>query len=123
MKNKLFKCLAVIPARSGSQRFKNKNIYKYKGIPFLGRAILIAQKSNLFDKVIVSTDSQYYAKIENKFGAETPFIRPKYLSGNRIITVPVIKHAIDYYEKKKSYFDFVCCIFPCTPYLDHHLLI
>ena len=39
-----------------------------------------AIKSNLFDEVIVTTDSKEIADISNKYGALTPFLRPKYLA-------------------------------------------
>ena len=69
--------IAIIPARSGSKRIKNKNIKLFFGKPLLFYSIQIALKSKLFDRVIVSTDSKKIAKLAKSFGAEAPFLRQK----------------------------------------------
>jgi pseudaminic acid cytidylyltransferase len=55
--------LAIIPARAGSKRIKNKNIVNFFGKPLIYNSIKIAIKSKLFDDVIVSTDSIKIQKI------------------------------------------------------------
>ena len=75
------KIIALIPARSGSKRFKNKNIFNYKGHPLIAYTITSAIKSKIFSKIIVSTDSNYYKKIAEYYGASVPFLRPKKISG------------------------------------------
>ena len=57
------KILAVIPARKGSRRIKNKNIKTIDGKPIIYYAIKILKKSKLFSKIIVSTDDTKIAKI------------------------------------------------------------
>ena len=71
------KIIALIPARSGSERIKNKNIIDFFGKPLIFYSINSAIKSSIFDKIVVSTDSSKYAKIAKKYGAEVPFLRPK----------------------------------------------
>ena len=66
--------ICLIPARSGSKRIKNKNIKNFFGKPLIAFAIQLAIKSKLFDKVIVSTDSNKIAKISKKYGATVPFL-------------------------------------------------
>ena len=61
------KILAIIPARGGSQRLKNKNILPLCGKPLVAYTIESAQKSGLFDKVILSTDSEKIANIGKNF--------------------------------------------------------
>ena len=56
--------IAIIPARGGSKRIKNKNIKNFLGKPIISYVIKKAIKSNIFDCVIVSTDS---AKIKKNF--------------------------------------------------------
>lgn len=107
--------LAIIPARSGSKRIKNKNIVDFFGKPIIYYSIRAALNSNLFDKIIVSTDSKKISKIVNKFGIETPFIRPSYLANDSASTPKVIKHAINFYKKKGIIFKNVCCIYPASP--------
>ncbi len=68
--------IGLIPARSGSKRLPNKNVMAIKGHPLLAYAIVGALQSGIFDKVIVSTDSQEYADIATHYGAEVPFLRP-----------------------------------------------
>ena len=79
----MIKAIALIPARSGSKRIKNKNILKINGIPLLAYTIKEAIKSKVFDKVVCVTDSYKYAKIAIKFGAEVPKIRPKSISNEK----------------------------------------
>ena len=49
--------LAVIPARGGSKRIPGKNSRMFCGKPLIAYSIEAAQNSGLFDKIIVSTDS------------------------------------------------------------------
>ena len=65
--------LALIPARSGSESIKDKNIKFYKGKPLLAHSINIAKKSSLIDKIIVSTDSKKYKKISENLEPKFPF--------------------------------------------------
>ena len=53
MKNNI---VCVIPARGGSKRIPKKNIKDFFGKPLIAYSIKVAQESNLFDKIIVSTD-------------------------------------------------------------------
>ena len=92
--------VAIIPARSGSKRIKNKNIRDFCGYPMIGRAILNAKKSALFDKVIVSTDSIKIKEISIEFGADVPFVRPKNLADEYTSTITVIRHAIDWLNEQ-----------------------
>ena len=62
--------LAVIPARGGSKRIPKKNIKDFCGKPIIAWSILAAQKTNLFEKIIVSTDDLEIKQIAEKYGAE-----------------------------------------------------
>ena len=84
--------LCVIPARGGSKRIPKKNIKNFCGKPIILWSIEEAIKSKCFEKIIVSTDDEEIANLAKNYGAEVPFIRPKKLSGDRIETIPVIKH-------------------------------
>ena len=75
-KNK--KIIAIITARKGSKRIKNKNILNLSGLPLISYSIHYAKKSNLIDRVFVSTDGRKIASVSKKFGAEV-IIRPKKL--------------------------------------------
>ena len=107
------KLWAIIPARSGSKRLKNKNIYNFCGHPLLSWTIKTAKKSSFIDDVFVSTDDENLANIAHKYGANTPFIRPKYLSGDKVNTVDVINHAIKNLSIGNS--DFIILLQPTSP--------
>jgi len=66
---------ALIPARSGSKGFTNKNISPLLGIPLLAHSINFAKKLRFVDRIIVSTDCRHYADIAVTYGAEAPFLR------------------------------------------------
>jgi len=50
--------VAVIPARGGSTRLRNKNIYPVAGKPLIRWITETVIESGCFDKVIISTDSE-----------------------------------------------------------------
>jgi len=57
------KKVAIIPARGGSRRIPKKNIKSFYGKPLIAYSIETALESNLFDRVIVSTDSKRLLKL------------------------------------------------------------
>lgn len=89
-----FRVLAIIPARSGSKGLRFKNTRDFCGKPLLAWSIECAKKSKYIDEIIVSTDKNSIAKIARDFGAKTPFLRQRRLSGDRVSSVTVIIDAI-----------------------------
>ena len=73
MKKNKKKIICIIPARGGSERIKNKNIIDFYGKPLIYYSIKAAKKSNIFSRIIVSTDSKKIMGIVKKYGAEVPF--------------------------------------------------
>lgn len=117
------KCIAVIPARGGSKRIPRKNIKDFHGLPLIAYSIKTALESNLFDKVIVTTDDEEIAKVAKEYGAEVPFIRPKELSDDFTGTGDVVKHAIEFLKQHGEEFDYVCTIYATAPLLQSKYLI
>jgi N-acylneuraminate cytidylyltransferase len=74
--------VALILARIGSKRVKDKNIRPLAGHPVIAFSIAPAIESGIFAAVIVSTDLQRYAEIARYYGAEVPFLRPAEYSGD-----------------------------------------
>ena len=101
--SKSMKIIAIIPARSGSKRVKNKNIKKLMGLPLLVHTIKHSLSSKLIDRTIVSTDSGKYLKIAKKYGAEVPFLRPDEISGDRSTDLECFKHCIKFLKEKENY--------------------
>jgi CMP-N,N'-diacetyllegionaminic acid synthase len=109
------KILAVIPVRSGSQGIKDKNIKPLAGVPLVAHAINAAIKVPSIDKLIVSTDSELYAEIAKKFGAETPFVRPAALGLSNIRLHHVALHALQYFDAQGEHFDAVLSLQATVP--------
>lgn len=114
--------LAVIPARGGSKRIPGKNIKVFSGKPLIAYSIEVAAQTGLFDKILVSTDSEEVAEIAQDYGAEVPFLRPESLSNDIIGTRPVTNHAIEYCIDHFFKPDFCCCIYATAPFLDPQFL-
>lgn len=109
--------VAIIPARGGSKRIPRKNIKLFAGLPIIAYSIKAAQESNLFDRIIVTTDDEEIAEIAHLYGAEVPFIRPKELSDDHTATIPVIAHAIQTLQTNGDVIDTVCCIYATAPFV------
>lgn len=87
---------AIIPARSGSKGVKNKNLRCLKGYPLIAYSIAAAKLSPDIYRVIVTTDSPYYAEVAKYYGAETPFLRPASISGDNSTDLEFMQHAISW---------------------------
>jgi len=111
----LNKIIAIIPARSGSKGLKDKNIKLLNGKPLMAYTIEAALKSQCFDKIVVSTDSEEYAKIAVEYGAEVPFLRPEYLSGDEVSTNDVVIDLIKKLKKNGKEFEFLMILQPTSP--------
>lgn len=110
--------VAIIPARGGSKRIPKKNIRNFCGLPMIAWSIRAAKKADIFNHIIVSTDDNEIADIAKKEGAEVPFKRPKILSNDHTVTLPVILHAIEKLEKKIGNLSAVCCIYATAPFIN-----
>ena len=108
--------LCIIPARSGSKGIKNKNIIDFKGKPLLAWSIEQAQKCNYNMKVIVSTDSQEYADIAKKYGAEVPFLRPDEISKDLSTDFEFLNHCVNWLKNNENYTcDIILQLRPTSP--------
>lgn len=97
------RAIALIPARSGSKRVKNKNILMINRHPLLAYTISHAIKSKIFDRIICVTDSKKYQKIAIKYGAEVPRLRPKKLSGDKSSDIEWVKWIMKQIDGIKKY--------------------
>lgn len=106
--------VAIIPARGGSKRIPKKNIRNFLGKPMIAYAIAAAERSGLFDRIIVSTDSEEIAEIAQASGAEIPFRRPDSLATDHATTSEVLLHAVQWLMSHGECDEF-CCIYPASP--------
>jgi CMP-N,N'-diacetyllegionaminic acid synthase len=108
--------LIIIPARSGSKGIPNKNIYSINGFPLIKYTIDFAKAITMADNILVSTDSLLISSIAKALGASCPFLRPEYLSGDRISDMEVLSHALTHYENYlEKKFDIVIMLQPTSP--------
>lgn len=91
--------VAIIPARSKSERCKDKNIRLLGGRPLMDWAVRAARYSKYIDFVVVSTDSVIYKNIAQQCGAMVPFLRPPELAED-VPTEIVIRHVVKALEEE-----------------------
>ncbi|WP_282128589.1 pseudaminic acid cytidylyltransferase [Roseobacter litoralis] len=108
--------IAVIPARGGSKRLPRKNVALLNGQPLVAYSIEVAKASQLFSRVIVSTEDEEIAAIAAKHGAEI-VMRPEHLADDQTPVVDVCLHALQTLAAKgKSPVSF-CCIYATAVFL------
>ena len=108
------KIIAIIPARGGSKRIKNKNIVDFKGEPMIVKTLKVAQQCKLIDKVIVSTESKKILNICKKYGDKTPFLRQNAFDDKSSVqqaTLEALKQCESFFSK----FDIVVQLMPNCP--------
>ncbi|MEP3299047.1 MAG: pseudaminic acid cytidylyltransferase [Pseudoruegeria sp.] len=108
----------MIPARGGSKRIPRKNIKEFCGKPMIQWSIEAAQKSGVFDRIIVSTDDREIADVANSAGAETPFMRPAEISDDHATTAAVIVHTLDFLRDEGNEPDAICCLYATAPFVQ-----
>jgi N-acylneuraminate cytidylyltransferase len=110
--------LAVIPARGGSKRIPRKNIKPFAGKPMIAWSIETALLSGCFDEVIVSTDDPEIADVARQCRATVPFMRPAALADDHTGTIPVVRHAVQWFEQDGRRPSQVCCIYATAPFIQ-----
>ena len=69
--------VVIIPARGGSKRIPHKNIKNFNGKPIIYWPLQVLKKSNIFDKIIVSTDDPSISKAALSLGVRFHFYAQK----------------------------------------------
>lgn len=114
--------IAVIPARSGSKGMPGKNIALLGGHPLIAYSIAAAKLAGI-ERVWVSTDSEEYAVIARKYGAETPFLRPGEISADRSTDFQFMRHAMEWMlQHEISMPEYWLHLRPTTPIRDPVIL-
>lgn len=113
--------ICIIPARGGSTRIPKKNIRPFLGKPLIAWSIEHALKTGLFERVIVTTDSEEIAAVAREYGAEVPFRRDPALSDNYVSSYAAV---IDAYKrvrddgKQRTPITMVACFYATAPLMD-----
>ena len=108
--------LALIPARGGSKGIPRKNIRLFAGYPLIAYSIAAGLQAETVTRVVVTTDDEEIAEVARSSGAETPFLRPAELGGDRTLDLPVFQHALNWLAENEGYHpDIVVHLRPTTP--------
>ena len=99
--------IAIITARGGSKRIPKKNIKDFCGKPILAYSIEAALKSELFQEVMVSTDSEEIAEVARQYGAKVPFMRSEKTSDDYATTADVLMEVLEEYAKRGKTFKYM----------------
>lgn len=96
--------VALIPARSGSERVRDKNIRPLAGHPLLAYAVATARQAGVFDRIVCSTDSGKIAEVAQRYGADVPFLRPAELATATSPDIEWITHVLEQLDEHYELF-------------------
>jgi CMP-N,N'-diacetyllegionaminic acid synthase len=108
--------LALIPARAGSKRLKNKNILDFNGLPLISWTINSALKSKYISKVIVSSDDQRVHRLIENFPSVFGINRPTSLATDLASSSDVALHALKIFPD----YDYLILLQPTSPLRNTH---
>lgn len=94
----LDKLLVVVPARGGSKRLPGKNLRALAGRTLVERTAVALRDSGVRAPCLLSTDDERIADAGRAVGWLVPFLRPAALADDQTTTVPVVRHALDWYR-------------------------
>jgi CMP-N,N'-diacetyllegionaminic acid synthase len=112
--------VALIPARSGSERVRDKNTRPLAGHPLLAYAIASARQAGIFDRIVCSTDNGKIAAVAQRYGADTPFLRPAKLATSTSPDIEWITHALAALEE---HYDLFAIVRATNPFRGPDVLI
>jgi len=110
--------IAIIPARQGSKRIKNKNIKLFFKKPIIYQTIKILKKSKIFDHIIITSDSNKILNYCKKQGCDILIKRSKNVSSDKATTHAAIKYTLKKLEITIQNKDKIFCFYPCNPLLQ-----
>ena len=110
------KRVAIIPARGGSKRLPRKNILPLGGKPMIVHAIEAAQKSGVFDEIIVSTEDEEIASIAKEEKVRV-FTREDSLATDQATVAQVCVDVLEQLKTEDNFPDYFCCIYATAAFL------
>lgn len=113
--------IAIIPARGGSKRFPDKNIYTLNGKPLIAYSIEYAKQNHNISETYVTTDSSKIAAVAEKYGARV-IHRPEHLATDLSTTVSALQHTVKELIDNKIDFDYIVLLQPTNPLRPQNLL-
>ncbi len=108
--------VAIIPARAGSVRLKNKNRKKINGISLVNWSVNFAKKLNFLHDIVVTSDDKVILKDVNLNNKSVITIdRPKSLAKKETKSEDVIFHVLKKYEKLYGQVSTILLLQPTSP--------
>ena len=113
---------AFIFARGGSKGIPGKNVIDLGGVPLIGHTIRAAYYAGIFNRIIVSTDSNRIAEVARSEGAEVPFLRPKEIAGDTAQIGDAVIHALSALRGTGYIPDIYAVLYPTSPFVSPGLI-
>jgi N-acylneuraminate cytidylyltransferase len=110
------KRVALVPARAGSKRVAGKNVRRLAGHPLIAYTIAAARASGVFDRVIVSTDSDEYADIARHYGADVPMLRPAAFAGDLSPDIEWVEFTLAMLRTRGEEYELFSILRPTSPF-------
>ena len=107
--------LAIIPARGGSKRVKNKNKRLIAGLPLISWTIRACLGCDHIDEIVVSTDDQDIAKIAKGEGITQIHNRLPRLASDSSPTMDTVLEIVDQFDRNGEAFDIIFLAQPTSP--------
>ncbi|HEC61561.1 MAG TPA: acylneuraminate cytidylyltransferase family protein [bacterium] len=109
--------IAIIPASSTSKRLPDKNILPVNGKPMISYPIEAAQKSGLFEQVIVSSKDDEISAIAKDLGCEV-FPSPMSLRREKSTVKLVCQSVLEVLQTRGDLPQYFCVIFATAIFLE-----
>ncbi len=109
------KTVAIIPARGGSKGIPSKNIVEVRGRALIDYTIDFAKESDLFDEVIVSSDSTEICEHVEKLGVRA-IKRSDNLAQDNSLVIDAIKELIEVLSNEGHYPNHFFLLEPTSPF-------
>ena len=107
------KILGIIPARGGSKGIIRKNLRPLAGKPLLAWTVEAAQKSQLLDRVILSSEDDEIIALARDLNLDVPFKRPAELARDDTPGIAPVLHALKTLQSEN--YNHVVLLQPTSP--------
>jgi CMP-N,N'-diacetyllegionaminic acid synthase len=108
--------VALVPARTGSQRIPNKNFKDFCGRPMIEWTLLAAQESGIFADIAVSTDRGHVPEVKLSDFDAGLIVRPAEFATNTSPDIEWVRHALEYLGKIPKSYDCFAILRPTSPF-------
>lgn len=107
--------IAIIPARKGSTRLKNKNFKDLKGKPLIFYSIKASLNCKYISETHIFSDSEIINNYAVKQGALNKIKRPKSISLSKTGMHKTVNYFVNKLNLKKSRFKYLVLLQPTSP--------